>query len=46
MAVFAAADKAGEVRDALAGAGVGPALIGRLETSRGPQVEMQGRLAL
>jgi phosphoribosylformylglycinamidine cyclo-ligase len=46
MAAFVAAEREDEAKEALGGAGLGPVLIGRLEKSSGPRVEMRGRLAL
>ncbi|RBP15825.1 phosphoribosylformylglycinamidine cyclo-ligase [Roseiarcus fermentans] len=46
MAAFVAADREEEAREALARAGLQPALIGRLEASGGARVETRGRLSL
>ena len=46
MAAFVAAEREDEARRALADAGLGPVLIGRLEPSKGPRVDMRGRLPL
>ncbi len=46
MAAFVAAEREDEARAALEREGLSPVLIGRLERSSGPRVEMRGRLAL
>jgi phosphoribosylformylglycinamidine cyclo-ligase len=46
MAVFVSREREAETRQALALAGLAPALIGRLVESRGRRVVTEGRLAL